>query len=317
MQATPMPALRFTSRGKPERTVLRVRELAEVLEAEPLWAALPASRARVYGSFGGFDHDAGPWDGESFERIAARVSRSDGQGMALGWDTPDPESPEPLEVDSGINLSVSSDDERELAPTPWEWAVQASPGLFTGAGLDVAGALWLRLLQTVATWPEVTWGAVLFDVTHRNAPTPFEVYFSARVPVADAAGLARGYYWANLLTEGHLETYGGYPHLARLCEEAGVACSPVSARTAAIVTCAEALSGFDDQHLAAMRDALAPVLPQDSYVWYEGPPLRVIKEAGTAFRRIAPEIRTPWFDDDPPLSQGNDRFRQLVPDGDG
>jgi hypothetical protein len=313
-QAMPMLALRFTSFGAPEAVVQRARELVVLLDDSEPWSSGEASRSMVNGFFGGFDHDAGPWSDALFERIAARVSQPDGQGMSLDWSMAISEQARGVPRSSGIGLSFSSVDQEVVDPVPWEWALQASPGLFHGEALDQAAAVWTRMLETVATWAEVPWGAVLFDVSYSNGPTPFEKYFSAPVSVEESAHAVRGYYWANLVTEAHVEAIGGLSALGTRCADAGVECHPVQGRAAAIIKCVQPIADLSEDQLVAMRDALQPLLPKAAYVWYEGPPLRVIREPGTAFRRIPPEIRVPWFDDDPPLSQGIGRSRQLVPD---
>jgi hypothetical protein len=47
--------------------------------------------------------------------------------------------------------------------------------------------------------------------------------------------------------------------------------------------------------------------------FYAGPPLRVIEEPETAYRRVPPEIKIPWFEDMSPLPQ-DPGMRQIIPD---
>ena len=57
-----------------------------------------------------------------------------------------------------------------------------------------------------------------------------------------------------------------------------------------------------------------PVLDVRPYTgFYAGPPLGVIKEPGTAYRRVPAEIKIPWFEDMGPLPE-DPGMRQMVPD---
>ncbi len=317
-QSQPALALRWVSRGSAEQTMPRVRELVDALELDAVWSMVPTLGYQVYGSYAGAENDAGPWTEELFERVAARVSAPDGQGVTLSWQIPDLASPGATGEFVGITLSASAAGAYPVDPdsAAWEWALHAGPDAFPGRLLDRAADGWLRAMGLIARWPEVTWGAVLYDVDYINAPTPFERYFSSPVEPSATTGLVRGYYWANLLTEGHLAAYADAQDLAETCAAAGIVYTPVQDRDAAVVSCAHPVSRFDDEQLKLMRDVLSPVLPKARYVWYEGPALRVIKEQDTAFRRIPPEIKMPWFDDDPPIARAAGGRRQLVPDED-
>jgi hypothetical protein len=48
------------------------------------------------------------------------------------------------------------------------------------------------------------------------------------------------------------------------------------------------VTAFDDDRLAAMRQVLRPVLPPKPYTCYQGYPLRIVPDPGTAFRRVTP-----------------------------
>ena len=314
--ALPRLALRFVSQGPPDAAVRRARELADAVEALDVFPAVGAVRETVNGYFGGNDHDAGRWEPARFDRIAVRVAEPDGRGMDLSWKatTEDPDRPASWFWSFGLGLALHSENRYAAAPC-WEWSVYESPGLFRGEALNAASRAWGTLLELIGTWPEVSWGAVLYDCNAYSEKTPFEKYYFAPVEVHATEHLVRGYYWANLLTEGHVAQFaGGLPAIRTACANAGVECEPVPGREAVVVKSARPVGEFDDEQLATMREVLTPVLPEAVYRYYAGPPLRVIKEPGTAFKRIPPEIEIPWFDDDPPLKPGSGTARQLVPD---
>ena len=48
------------------------------------------------------------------------------------------------------------------------------------------------------------------------------------------------------------------------------------------------ITAFADDRLAAMKEALTPVLIPRRYLMYSGYPLRILPDPGTAFRRVPP-----------------------------
>jgi hypothetical protein len=169
-------------------------------------------------------------------------------------------------------------------------------------------------MHTIAGWPETSWAALFQEHWRDHVGMPYEHYFGIEPVLADVGRVARGYYWANLLTEGHLATLGGAAEVSRRCDELGLMCQRVEGRDDAVmVRSRRPVNEFDDDQLRAMRDLLAPVLVIKPYRrWYAGPPLRVIKDSGTAFRHVPAEIAYPWFDDWP--MHADPGQRQLVPD---
>ena len=318
--ALPSLSVRFVSVGSPAAFVRRVREAIKVVESFDSFAAVGARRATVNGSFGAFDHDAGPWEPERFERIAARVAEPGGQGMGLYWRATSARSdrPDGWFWEDAIGLYACTDalgtDDTPGDDLCWEWWLIAAEGMYAGDGLDAASAEWLRLLKAVGGWPEVRWGAVVYDCSKYREPTPFEQYFELQADPRGSDRAARGYYWANLLTEGHLERYGGIERLADACAAVEVACEPVPGRDSAVIRSSQPITAFDDAQLMRMRDALAPVLPDVAYRYYAGPPLRLLKVPGTAFKRVPPDIEIPWFEDDSPLPPNSGTARRLVLD---
>lgn len=98
----------------------------------------------------------------------------------------------------------------------------------------------------------------------------------------------RGYYWANLLTAGHLDRFGGPDRLRKLAAEHGFLAEPVpSVPDATVVRAPGTITGLDDEQLAAMKDLLRPVLIPRRYLLYQGYPLRIVPDPGTAFRRVS------------------------------
>jgi hypothetical protein len=161
----------------------------------------------------------------------------------------------------------------------------------------------VRLLADLEPVVTPVWGAVTYD-TWDNVLTPFEAFYGRSRPKAgqDADRHPRGYYWANLLTVTHIAGLGGTARLVEAADERGLSVevlADVPGGEKVLVRDPRAISTFDDSRLESVRDLLAPVLPECSYTWYGGPPVRVVREPGTAFRFIPPEIKAPLFEDDP------------------
>lgn len=119
----------------------------------------------------------------------------------------------------------------------------------------------------------------------------------------------RGYYWANLLTAGHIHRLGGLDRLRGHAAEHGLIVEPALADTedAVIVRAPVAITAFGDDLLAAAKHVLGPAMPHRQYVLYQGRALRIIPDPGTAFRKVPPgspfphllDGRGPWADEVP------------------
>jgi hypothetical protein len=149
------------------------------------------------------------------------------------------------------------------------------------------------------------------DFWNQTEP-PFERYFSlhngAVANGSDKGELLadshpRGYYWSNVLSAKHIAGLGGLDALSARCADLDLSIESLSADAGGelvLVRSPVPVSQFTDERLAAVRDLMEPVLRHRPYRWYAGPPLRVLKEPGTAFREISvdmdPEHRV--FDDD-------------------
>ena len=99
----------------------------------------------------------------------------------------------------------------------------------------------------------------------------------------------RGYYWANLLTTGHLTRLGGLEQLREHAERHGLTVEPATDHAgtdAVIVRAPGPITAFDDDVLAAAKHVLGPALVHHQYTMYLGYPLRIIPDPGTAFRKV-------------------------------
>lgn len=173
------------------------------------------------------------------------------------------------EPDAALRLSLSSLD---------LWPVEATDA--------VAG----RLLDLVVSWAgplDLRTAAITYDRAggHRS---PYECWYG--INAFDSSPITRecvrGYYWANLLTAGHLERLGGEDALRNRAAPYGFLVEP--AGPAVVLRAPGAITEFDDDRLAAMRELLRPALPPQPYVCYQGYPLRIVPDPGTAFRRVPP-----------------------------
>jgi hypothetical protein len=76
-----------------------------------------------------------------------------------------------------------------------------------------------------------------------------------------------------------------------------------------LVRAAGSLEDFSDADLERMRALLKPALPKARYWFYVGPPLRILRDPGTAYLPATgsvipkfdgegdpPPYRSPWFD---------------------
>jgi hypothetical protein len=273
--------------------------------------------ANVY--YSGYDADGGRWTRSHHEHVLSRLSEQDARGMDLSWSVPQPSWYEDFSLASGFHLSYKSTQPPSEDPAGlWEGALCASLGLLRGAELDAAGEIWTGLLRLVGSWPETLWAAVLYDKWEGGTEErrPHERYYGIENGATLCEDRALGYYWANLLTERHLEGLGGAAALRARCDELGLVLEECPGRPgAAVLRAGQPVGSMDDECLAALREALAPVLAANEYRgFYSGPPLRVIKDPGTAFRRVPPEIEWPAFEEDASLSPDLARFFTLVPD---
>jgi len=71
----------------------------------------------------------------------------------------------------------------------------------------------------------------------------------------------RGYYWANILSDGHLSRLGGFDRVAAEAPACRVVDLSDGAGTLALLQLTEAIDDVTDGQLKLLRDFLAPVLP--------------------------------------------------------
>jgi hypothetical protein len=301
MTGPPSLVMAWVTRGDSADAARQAEELAEAVERELPATGMLASRITLNGYWQdedeGWSHDSGRWNPERYRRVLDRVARPDGSGLDLLWEVADRRRPPSYFWSANITLHCAT---HFTQPGVWRWTLHTSDGLFRDEALGPAGEAWARLLRLAGGWPQTQWGAVFHDYWQFGEGLPYERYFRLQIPPADTAEVARGYYWANLLTEGHLAKLGGVETVAGRCAELGLGCEPVPGRTEAVVVrAAESVATYGDDTLAALREVLRPVLREVRYVYYAGPPLRILKEPGTAFRWIPPAYQTPLFENDP------------------
>lgn len=220
-----------------------------------------------------------PWNQESLDAVRAvlreqpirlfGVSIEDPAGEEFWWLNYEtaPEHPE-----AAVQLS--------LTPTHDLWPA------------DAVGDIAERLLDLVRSWVRplaLRCAAVTYDQV-RPGHTPWEVWYN--VHPWDSAPATRdrlrGYFWANLLTGGHLRRLGGLESLRTRAAAHGLDVQPLPEPDTVIVRAPGPITKFDDDQLAAMKQLLTPALIPARYGLYEGYPLRIIPDPGTAFRRVPP-----------------------------
>ncbi|WP_328955768.1 hypothetical protein [Kitasatospora purpeofusca] len=200
----------------------------------------------------------------------------------------------------------------------WQWQIDVGTESGSDAFLDHLAVLWADSLRVVGERTDLLWGGIYHDVYAMSEP-PYERYHGILQGLQTADRHPRGYYWCNHLSAGQLDRLGGIDAVATRAAGAGLAAEPVlraGAPAGLLVTVREPVTALSDEALAAVRDLVAPALHPEPYHWYGGPPLRVLKEPGTAFRPIPADIIEPWFEDDPPIEPDGGIARRLVPDED-
>jgi len=105
-------------------------------------------------------------------------------------------------------------------------------------------------------------------------PAPYERWYGLnhRRTAPRSRDYLRGYYWANLLTGGHLARLGPLEP----DDDISVEELPSPSGRRVLVRSAHPISQFDDERLAAMKKRLAPVLFPAGEPTYRGHPLRII-----------------------------------------
>jgi len=167
-------------------------------------------------------------------------------------------------------------------------SVTPSDHLWPPGDLDAVADRLVRLAESWVAPLELRSAAVTLDRVAVGA-SPWEQWYAMRVNEMAPIGHdhLRGYYWWNLLTAGQLAKLGGPDALRRAVAAAGFTVGvPAGARTAIVVRDPRPVTAFDDGALARMKDLLAPALYPRPYELYDGYPLRIVKDPGTAFRRV-------------------------------
>lgn len=147
-----------------------------------------------------------------------------------------------------------------------------------------------RLTQLVESWLgplDLCSGAVTLDRVHA-VTSPWEQWYAMRVNEMAPIGrdYLRGYYWWNLLTAGQLARLGGPEALRKAAADSGFDVTAPLASPALVVRDPRPVTAFDDDALARMKKLLTPALYPQPFVGFEGYPLRIVKDPGTAFRRV-------------------------------
>jgi hypothetical protein len=179
-------------------------------------------------------------------------------------------------------------------------SVTPSANLWPVSATDAMADLLLGLVRSWSSWLELRTAAVVYDCVGL-ASTPWELWYGVNETTMLPATRehTRGYYWANLLTAGHLAAYGGttesgIAELRRRAQALGLVVEPVvdpdggTVKDAVVVRAPGPITAFDDDRLAAMKTLLGPVLLNRPYRFYSGYPLRIIRDPGTAFRQVPP-----------------------------
>lgn len=305
--------LSLTAHSEPHAVSRLVWDLSDLLEARVRTVGVRLRRSRLTAWVDGRDEFSARWTDASRTEAAELAADERAAALFLEWSAsavPDGQ----VRLKGALTMHQDTDQPGlwglSLALTPDAWGA-------TVPLLDELAEILTQALAEAGSRAQVDYGAVVFDfitgeTLHR---LPYELVFGITEGYQDAAHYARGYYWANLLTTGHLAKLGGQDAFPARCAQHGMGATVIErdSTPAVLVRDPAPITAFDDERLAAMRDLLDPALRHLPYRWYAGWPLRVFKEPGTAFRPVPPDIIEPWFEDDGPLPSAGTAYR-LVPD---
>jgi len=163
-----------------------------------------------------------------------------------------------------------------------------SMDLWARDGADAAADATLALLRDWAQPMRLRAAGVTYDrVRGRGPRSPWDLWYGTnhQVTAPQTAERVRGYFWANLLTAGQVARLGGLPRLRENASEHGLTVEPAGG-DAVVLRAPGPVTAFDDDLLAACKQVLGPALIHRAYTLYQGYPLRIIPDPGTAFRKV-------------------------------
>jgi hypothetical protein len=163
-----------------------------------------------------------------------------------------------------------------------------SPDLWPPEDTDRAADRILSLVESWSVMLDLRTAGVTYDRADSHY-SPFDKWYGSdhNTTAPQTRERVRGYYWANLLTEGHLKRLNGLDALRNNASRRGLVVRVLDGG-AVLLRSPGPVSTFDDDQLAAMKAVLWPVLVPKAYVIYQGYPLRIVPDPDTAFRRVAP-----------------------------
>lgn len=226
------------------------------------------------------------WDAETLGDLAAALETGRAEALSVSVDGPDDEefwylsmAALPDRPDAALDLS--------LVPSHDLWPPEAT---------DTVAE---TLLDLVVSWTEplsLLTAAVTYDQSDPQR-SPWDHWYGTdhRTTAPVAHDHVRGYFWANLLTSGHLARLGGLDALTDRADREGLSVRRVNEH-AAVLRAPGPVGAFDDRGLAAAKTVLGPLLIDHPYICYQGYPLRIVPDPGTAFRRVPPGSPMPrWI----------------------
>jgi hypothetical protein len=163
-----------------------------------------------------------------------------------------------------------------------------------------------ELFEQTAVALDAVSGLITYERKYSvSQATPYELWYGINSfdALEEVRQHPRGYYWANLLSEEHVERLGGIAQLEAdaslwalqldvLGDEAG--------RRLAVLRIKTTLEAYTDDELAPVKTILDPILIHRPYEYYEDYPVRILKDAQCAYYKIPPgSAPLPSYDDDP------------------
>ena len=135
---------------------------------------------------------------------------------------------------------------------------------------------WVDLLQDSATSLGAPYGYLTVDFTGTESPYEQSIgrWWGAGIPECDE--WARGYYWGNVLSAGHIERLGGLDRV--LADFTGAATEVLATDDPLLyLQLSDDLDHFSDDDLRRLKDFMTPILPSGPGRHWKGYPWRLVE----------------------------------------
>jgi len=270
----PLVLAYFDSWASPQSLVAQLPAVAEGMVTAGGRSLVPVSLA-----YDGVERGAAlePFGPAAISELAEVVATPGFHHFGLSVETPDNEDFWFLDAwlqpgDAAVSLSLSP-----------------SPDLWPTAEIDQVAD---RVLDLVLSWIKplaLSTGGITYDRSGA-ARSAWDMWYGVdyRTTAPLTKDRVRGYFWANILTSGQLARL---PSLLSQAESAGLLVSGVD--DAVLLRAPGGITSLSGDELAAVKKVLGPALLPTPFHGYDGYPLRIVPDPGTAFRHVGADEPRP------------------------